>query len=369
MPGGRPTLSAPDPYFPQGAAPRVPDSPRHARGPRPSTRRAWPIALGALAVASSIASRAAAQPSGQDVATAQALFDEGKRLLQAGNAKEACPKLVESQRLDPAGGTLIAIALCHEAEGKTATAWADFTLALGEARKDRRADRETAASEHIRALEPKLTRVKVIVASRASGLEVRRDGSLIGEAQYGTPLPIDPGEHAFEAKAPQKQTWSSVVNVQGEGKTVEVTIPALADAPVPPTPPPTEPAPAPKPAPAPTSEGLGTQRTLALVAAGIGVVAAGVGVGFAASANAQWSDAERACPNTRCRNPADLALGEDAGRSADVATGLFILAGAGLAAGAALWFTAGSSSAAKASLRATPIVSSTTLGFGLGGAL
>src|SRR5664279_1214733 len=102
----------------------------------------------AIGVTSSVA-----HAQGADVATAQALFDEGKRLMNAGNFAEGCPKLVESQRLDPGGGTLFAIAICHEGEGKTATAWADYNVALAEARRDNRKDREIAAAEKERALE------------------------------------------------------------------------------------------------------------------------------------------------------------------------------------------------------------------------
>src|SRR5688572_19445665 len=150
---------------------------------------------------------AEAQPSGTDIATAQALFDEGKKLMADGKYGDACPKLMESQRLDPGGGTLLAIALCHEGEGKTATAWADFNIALTEARKDKRTERENAAVEHIKTLEAKLTRVRVVVTKKVDGLEVRRDGTLLGAAQWGTPLPVDPGDHEFEAKAPGRVTW------------------------------------------------------------------------------------------------------------------------------------------------------------------
>jgi hypothetical protein len=135
------------------------------------------------AAAATTTTLAHAQPSGQDAAVAQALFDEGKRLMQAGKFDEGCPKLVESQRLDPAGGTLLVIALCHEGQGKTATAWAEFGVALGEARKDKRADRETAALEHIKAIEPKLTKLRLVVSGKTDGLEVRRDGARVGEAQ------------------------------------------------------------------------------------------------------------------------------------------------------------------------------------------
>src|SRR5437016_4621333 len=146
------------------------------------------VALLSISLATLGARIAQAQPSGSDIATAQALFEDGKRLMQQGKYAEACPKLVESQRLDPGGGTLLAIALCHEGEGKTATAWADFNIALTEARKDKHANREAAATDHIKALDAKLTKARIVVAKKIDGLEVRRDGTLVGEAQWGTPL-------------------------------------------------------------------------------------------------------------------------------------------------------------------------------------
>ena len=213
-------------------------------------RARW-LLLGAALLATSTA-RA---QSGSDVTTAQALFEEGKRLMQDKHFAEACPKLVESQQLDPGGGTLLAIALCHEGEGRLATAWGDFNLAASEARKDHRTNRETAALGHVRALEPRLTRARIVVAMGVPGLQISRDEKPVGSAELGTPLPIDAGDHTFEARAPGKETWHKTITIAGEGKTVDVTVPILEDEPKPPSvaPAPVPTAPSAPPPPAPTA--------------------------------------------------------------------------------------------------------------------
>src|SRR5205814_367080 len=100
-------------------------------------------------------------------------------------------------------------------------------MALAEARQSKRADREQAAQERIRVLEPKLTRARVVPTAKIAGLEVSRDGKRVGDAQWGSALPVDPGEHVFEASAPGKKPWRQAVVISGDGHTTDVTIPPL----------------------------------------------------------------------------------------------------------------------------------------------
>lgn len=167
-----------------------------------------------------------------DARLAQALFDEGRALMAEKRWAEACPKLAESQRLDPGGGTQLNLALCHAGEGKTATALVELHDALAAALRDGRADREKLARETIAALEdevPKLT-VDVPSAAQVEGLEVTLDETSLAPVAWGVAAPVDPGAHTVRATVPRRPPWTAVVSVAaGERKTIRV--PQLAEAP------------------------------------------------------------------------------------------------------------------------------------------
>src|SRR5829696_5855787 len=93
-----------------------------------------------------------------DEPTAEALFTEGRRLLAERRYAEACAKLAESQRLDPAIGTLLNLADCHEKNGQTASAWARFREAAEAARRAGDATREKVAARRASALDEKLSK-------------------------------------------------------------------------------------------------------------------------------------------------------------------------------------------------------------------
>ena len=58
--------------------------------------------------------RAQAPAQGTNKVAAEALFEDGRRLVAAGSFTEACPKFADSERLDPSPGTLLNLASCYE---------------------------------------------------------------------------------------------------------------------------------------------------------------------------------------------------------------------------------------------------------------
>ena len=159
-------------------------------------------------------------------ALAEALFRDAKTLMKAGDFAHACPKLEESQRIDPAGGTILNLAYCHEQLGKTATAWAEYHLALTAAREKKRDDRIQVAEEGISRLEPKLSYVVV----RVSGDEKTRvtlDAQELTNASWNVRLPVDPGAHVIRAELPGAEPWSLEIQIGTTPAVKEITVPAL----------------------------------------------------------------------------------------------------------------------------------------------
>ena len=174
-------------------------------------------------------------PSTTDQTLAQSLFDEAIRLMEAGKFSEACPKLAESQRLDPGGGTLLNLGLCREKEGKLASAWAVYDEALSQAIKDGRKDRETIARAAVDQLNGKLAKLVIDVsdaARRTAGLSIQLDGAPIRQAAWGVLTPIDRGDHTIVVTAPNKRDYTTKVTVVNDGDVQHVSIPALENAPI-----------------------------------------------------------------------------------------------------------------------------------------
>jgi hypothetical protein len=300
-----------------------------------------------------VAPGARAEPA--DPVAAQALFDQGRAQMARGEYAEACPKLEESQRLSPAAGTAFNLAECWTHTGRLASAWSLFRDVEAEAQLAQQPARALVARRHADALAARLPHMLIRVQRPPDEIEVRRDGILVGRAQWDTEVPVDIGPHAVTAAAPGRKPWRGAVSVEAEAQTVtvlvpelepEASMPAAPSAPPLPLPPPprtSEVAPAPAPPPA-------SPRTAAVVvgAGGLALLAAsGVTIAVAVSSY----NSAGPCTGTVCFTDAAVRQRDHARTLGDVASGLAIAGGVALAGGIVLWLATGHGGAAGAERR------------------
>jgi serine/threonine-protein kinase len=282
-------------------------------------------------------------------AAAEALFNQGRNLMTAGKYTEACPKFEASQELDPGLGTMLNLAECYEKTGRTASAWAEYRQAIPLARASGSKARQDLAVERAQALEERLSTLTIRAMSAEATdaqLEVRRDGIALQPAELGAPIPVDPGEHVIEAKAPGHEPWSSKVQVGADAARVSVEIPKLkptgvatpaAEAPLVTTTTATTNAP---PSDQPASDGR-AQRVTGLVLGGAGIVGVGLGTFFGLRASSKWSDAKDKCTDYPYGCGTEGTDLRSSARSAgNVSTIAFVAGGALLATGVVLYLTA-----------------------------
>ena len=265
-------------------------------------------------------------------AAAETLFKDGRRLMSAERYAEACPKLAESQRLDPAAGTLMNLADCFEKNGQTASAWVTFTEAARAADARKRSDWKATAEGRVRALEPLLSMLAIEVDGATAKLDpvVVRDAAPVGRAQWGMPIPTDPGAHVVEVTVKGYEPFHARVVVAAQRDRAVIRVPALRPLAQPPGgAQPAQVSSSPAPAPAePTS----ARRPIAIGALVAGGAALGVGVVFGVLAAGQASTADDLCPRSPCADRRGLDANDKAHTFATVSTIGFIASGA-LAAG------------------------------------
>jgi len=293
-------------------------------------------------------------------ATADALFDEAKALLRKKQIPEACRKLEESQRLDPRDGTLLNLAVCHEMEGRLGTAWVEFQEALAAARQAQRWDRINLATQRLKSLEKQVPHLTVVVSreSVAPGFELVRDGVALAEPAWGTPVPVDPGEHTLQATAPDRLPWSTTLTI-AIGEDVTVTMPVLKAVPVKPKP---VSSPTPPPSVAPVQPPSSSwRRTGAYVAGGVGIIGLGIGSWFGLRAISKANESDDRCNGVLC-DQKGLDLQDEAQAAARISNVGFLVGIAGIGLGTYLLLTpdgtASSTSLQSAhAIRVTPVAS------------
>jgi hypothetical protein len=293
-------------------------------------------------LALSLAANHDARADGSDRVAAESLFQDGKRLMAAGNYAEACPKFETSQRLDPGVGTQLNLADCYEKSGKTASAWAMFLEAASGARAAGNTARDQAARDRAAALAGRLARLTVTVTSARAlpGMVIKRDGVALDRALWGTSVPVDPGTRVVEVTAPGKKPWSTKVQVRAEKGELVVEVPELEKA-----------GDTNSTSPAAEADAKPTGGSNTILGVGLlSVGAAGVVVGsvFGLAAKSKWDESRSYCPVGNACYDGAFAPHDDATKDATISTIAFAVGGAGLVAGTIVLLTSHGKSASQA---------------------
>ena len=201
--------------------------------------------------------------------------------------------------------------------------------------------REESARAEVKRLEPLLSMLVLTVpaGSRVEGLQITRNGSAVGEGQWGAPVPVDAGLLTIEASAPGRTTWKSTVKIERKPGSTTVDVPPLALAPLA----------SPVDHKAEPESAWSGQKTAALAVGGASVIGGLLGTIFGVKAIGKKSDADAACqPNApnQC-NAAGVALRHEEKSAGTISTISFIAGGVALAGGVVLFVTAPSGSAKK----------------------
>lgn len=155
---------------------------------------------------------------------AEALFLQGRAAADKGDFATACARFHESNRLEPAVGTIFNLGDCEEKLGRVATAWTFFREVVQ--RLPPGDERAPIAKKRADALEPRLPRLTLRLAAGApAGVRVTRGGVEVGAASFGIALPVDPGSHAVEVTAAGRRPASLKIDIkEGEQREAELQI-------------------------------------------------------------------------------------------------------------------------------------------------
>jgi hypothetical protein len=229
--------------------------------------------FGPLALTAALLVASSASAGERDPAAAEALYRQGREAATRGDLARACALFAESDRLDPAPGTVLNLADCEEKRGHVARAWELFIRA--NAMLGRGDERRAYSVKRAAALEARVPHVVVTLAGDApAGATVYRDDVALGAGALGARIPVDPGEHAIVVRAPSRADATVRFSLK-EGEERALVVSAGAERP-------DAPAPSPGSAPSRPEEEARearppTWRTVGFIAGGLGLAGLVVG--------------------------------------------------------------------------------------------
>jgi tetratricopeptide (TPR) repeat protein len=286
----------------------------------------------AFACVIGIASEAMADDA---AAQAKALFEEGRKLADAGQIAAACDKFEASMHLDPRKlGTTLNLADCRERQGRLLDAYGLFSQVADDVA--RAADgREAFVRQRIDSLLARLARVTLHITAPTSGLSVKLGSHDLASSAWPAQQIVEPGAITVDVTAPGRRPFHAERTAIAGGE-LAIDVPALelvAQVPI--------------PQPTIDHERSPRSRTPFIVAGGGGALLL-ASLAITLHGKSRYNEAVSAGDATRVRS---------AQREADIATGVAIGGAVVVGIGVALYVR---------DRRDRPIVTPTTDAHGVG---
>jgi hypothetical protein len=317
----------------------------------------------------------AAAQTDMERAAARETADAGRAQFEAGRYAEAIDSFTRAQQLVAAPPHLLYLARAQAKLGRLVEAHENYLKITRDSLPPKPpkafTDAVGAAERELEAVDARLPYVTIAVQGAPSaGVSVLMDGVTLPSAMIGIPLPVDPGTHAFEARATAAQSAPVTVTLsEGAKETVMLTLRASTPAAAAGASTATSLTSEPPVADSAHSSGSGL-RVASYVAFGVGAIGLGVGAYFLVkSSNTRDTSNNQfdACnPGCSAEQEAQIQSADDhANQQRNVGIGAVVTGGVAAITGVTLLLlSSGSSTATSQSNgpRVTPVLGLGSLG-------
>jgi hypothetical protein len=203
-----------------------------------------------------------------DIVKADAVFEEGQKLKDAGQLDQACAKFKESLGYNPnAVGVILNVALCDQQSGRIGSAMKLFKEARDRGKEQSLTQHTQLAEQHIAEIEADVPYLAVVVAEHTEDTKLVIDNEVIPLGPDGSAsIPVDPFELTVIVSRPGRVPFETKLKVERKEHRV-LSVPKLK-------------------LPVTVTVNQGRKRIgQILTFSGAGLLAAGVGLGIYADVN------------------------------------------------------------------------------------
>jgi hypothetical protein len=298
------------------------------------------FAVRLISVLLAVEGAARAQDDEDKGTLAQARFRDGRQMMSEGRYAEAAERLAESQRLDPAPGTMANLAYCYDKLGRTSAAWVTYKETARLARQSGKSEWASQAEASAAAIERAAPRLVIQLSERAEtpGLALSVDDVALPRPLWSESPPAAMGRHEIRASAAGKRSWSSPFEVPEGGAPTTLVVPPLEPEEAPPPPPPQDRPGTEAHPPAARMPSIAPRRVAALAMGAVSLAELASGAALVTTGKITYDQTTPECSGATCTERG-TTLRSRAIAEANFASVALAVGAASAACAAVLWWT------------------------------